>query len=106
MTTPTQQTKIERHFYNKELSAETGYALKNGMMLKVCTAKGSNGLRTYVQAVNIENGGESFIMFQDFNKTLGTVTKRATANNIKEAHSQALETIEAVIEEANKHYNC
>ena len=106
MTTPTTPTKIERHFYNKELSAETGYALRNGMMLKVSTHKGARGLRTYAQAVNIENGGESFVMFQDFNKTLQTVEGRAAEKNISAAHYKALENIEQVIEEANKSYNC
>jgi hypothetical protein len=106
MTTPTTPTKIERHFYNKELSAETGYALNNGMTLKVSTHKGARGLRTYAQAVKIENGIESFMMFQDFNKTLQTVEGRATEKNILIAHNKAIQNIEQVIEEANKSYNC
>jgi hypothetical protein len=107
MTAPTTPTKIEKHFYSKQLSAETYYPLnKQGYQLRVSTAKGSTCVHTYCQAVKIENGGESFIMFGDFNKNImmHREVKRATEKSILESHNKALESIEQVIEEANNFY--
>lgn len=108
MTTPTTPTKIERGFYNKQLSAETYYPLnKQGYQLRVSTAKGSRCVYTYCQAVKIENNIETFMMFGDFSKRIKehTEVKRATEKSIADCHNTTLlESIEQVIEEANNFY--
>lgn len=75
------------------------------MQLRVSTYKGLRTIVTMCQAVKIENGIESFVIFQDFNKRLQVVEGRATEKNISIAHSKALENIETIIQEANKSYN-
>jgi hypothetical protein len=102
------QTKIERHFYSKQLSAETYFDLKKeGYKLRVSTSKGSQCITTYCQAVKLENNIESFVMFGDFSKRIMTHTesKRATEKSIKECNDKALKDIQLVIDEANEFYN-
>lgn len=104
MNTTATLTKVSRNFRN-EISATTYFHLTNGKQLRVSTWKGLRGLTTNFQAVEVGKGTESFLMFQDFSRSVNHPEfKRATEKTIREAHEIAIKNIEAVIEEANKFY--
>ena len=101
-------TKIEKGFYSKQWSAETYIKLNEAnRQLKVTTIKSSRGiLYTSVQALKIENGSESFMLFQDYNKNVKQYPEvtRVTDKNIGEVHNKSLAIIETFVNEANDFY--
>lgn len=100
-------TRVNRN-YRSEISAESYADLSNGMKLRFHTGKGYRGVTTYAQAVNpaTDGHGESFVIFQDYNKTFMThpEVKRVTEKAIEEAHNRAMQKVEEIIAEAEAHY--
>ena len=75
--------------------------------LNVTTTKGINGrLYTSASAVEIEGHIVRFAVFSDFRKTLKVYDKgiRATEKTITALHTEALQGLQAIIEEAKGFY--
>lgn len=73
--------------------------------IRVSTWKGSRGVATNFQAVQLNGNVESFIMFQDFSKTINHLElKRATEKNILEGQKIALSKLDEIMQEFNQHY--
>ena len=74
--------------------------------IRVSTWKGSRGVVSHFQAVQLKGNVESFMMFQDFSKTIDyPELKRATEKNILEGQKIALSKLDEVLQEFNQHYN-
>ena len=88
--------------------AETDVQLEGTRYLNVMTLKSSRGqIVTRAQAILKENGMTSFIIFQDYNKTLARCEgKKATEKNIAQCHESVLKTsvFEDTVKEAKQFY--
>ncbi len=83
-----------------------------GRTLRVQTSKRSGGdIATIATSVILapDHGtgfsGYSFVMFQDFNKTIARVKARCTEKSITQIHATAMSDIAEVIKAANAHYH-
>lgn len=75
-------------------------------VLHMSTGKASRGgLRTTARcAVRTPDGCESWILFDDFSKTLAQSSARCTERAVRELHATAMAAIEAVLAEARTFY--
>jgi hypothetical protein len=101
------ETTIRKGHFGWEARSYT--TLSNGMHLKISTYKGSRGVSTNFQAMNITNERgyqtESFVIFQDFSKSISNPNiKRVTEKSIAEAHELALTRLNEIKEQAEAHY--
>ena len=112
-TTSSKEIKVSiRKGWDKQWSATSYIELENDRMLRISTFKNSRGiLYTSVQAVKHEKtstgfSGESFVLFQDYNKTVRHFpeVKRVTEAVIADCHSQSLMGIKQYVEDANEFY--
>lgn len=102
-----QQTKVGKS-HAVGITAETTYKMDQpDRYLQATTMKGNNGYPyTSFQSVTIKDNVLSYVIFQDFSKRTQPYreVKRCTEKSILECHNKSLESIESVLEEANKHY--
>jgi len=105
----TPKVTVKKGYHGWE--AGTYFQLKGDRVLRVTTMKRNNGkVTTSASSVILKKDGifvsESFVMFQDFSKTLLSVSiNRVTEKSLTEAHNKALENIDAVIKEAKEFYS-
>lgn len=100
------ETKVTRSIRG-ELQALTTIPLfeVGDRVLQVTTFKSSPGIVCDAQVVQEHDGMITFVIFQDYHKTLvRDRTARATEKNIRSVHAQGLAGIEAVLAEARQQY--
>jgi len=101
-----QTVKVTRSFRNELTASNYFETAKPGYKLKVSTWKGSRGLTTNFQAMEVKEDSESFLMFSDFSKNIAhPELKRATEKTIAQAQVIGLSKIDEVMKEFNLHYN-
>ena len=101
------ETAIRRN-YSGDLNAETiipmGFDRRE---LRVSTRKSSRGgLHSSAQCVQVDPDGNAyrFIVFGDFNASLGSMPGRCTEKNIRAQHAAALAGIEPVLDKCRAFY--
>lgn len=87
--------------------AQTDIDMKDDRILRLRTSKApyGGGLRSHVQTYKKDgNGFISFVLFQDFGKTIKTSTDRCTENNVTAQHAGVMTGIDAIVEQADAFY--
>lgn len=86
--------------------ARSSIPLFDDMHLKIRTHKASTKgwLATYISAVRLENGFETFRVYQDFHIIANKTTGRATEKSILELHDNTLGYLEEIKAQALAHY--
>ena len=86
--------------------AETGMDLPDNRFLKITTMKRSSGNLVTTATVGKSSGNSfSFVMFEDFNKTLLHEKVRVTEKAVKNQHDKALENLDALKAEIAEYYS-
>ena len=93
--------------YEGETVLPLGESKGRGMQLRISTYKNdSRRLVTNATAVEPTGYGFSFVVFQDFSKTvLNSSPKRITKKLIEAQHAEALEHIDQIVLAAQMHYD-
>lgn len=101
----TQTITVRRNLRNELTAANYFETAKPGYKLRVSTWKGSRGVMTNYQAVEQKGDTESFIMFQDFSKSIQhPELKRATVKTIAQGQQIGIAKVEEILKEFNQHY--
>lgn len=82
--------------------------IKPAMELQITTHKGNKCIKTYAQVGFVSDGCFTFVIFQDYNKTLKTSpSSRVTEKQIDIQHTEQItkENLEFLIEDIKNHYN-
>lgn len=85
-------------------TAETSVELDAPYSLEIRTFKSNRGLVTTANRMKNENGGQSFIMFSDFTKTVSLTQDRCTEKTVKAQHAAALAKINSIKAECAAFY--
>lgn len=88
--------------------AETNVPLEDGRTLKLSTWKGnrrSGGVETHGTVVKDDgNGMFSYVLFQDYSKTVYSAAGKATEKLVRDTHAMALTQLPSIIEEVKAFY--
>lgn len=86
--------------------AETGMDLPDNRFLKITTMKRSSGNLATTATVGKSSGNSfSFVVFQDFTKTLVNEKVRVTEKAVKNQHDKVLENLDALKAEIAEYYS-
>ena len=86
--------------------AESGVELPDNRFLKITTMKRSSGNLATTATVGKSSGNSfSFVVFQDFNKTLANEKIRVTEKAVKNQHDKVLENLDDLKAEIAEYYS-
>ena len=98
------KTAYFKGYYGQQ--AETGLDLPDNRFLKITTMKRASGNLATTASVGKSNGDSfSFVVFQDFNKTLASEKVRVTEKAVKTQHDKVLENLDALKAEIAEFYS-
>lgn len=101
----TYETTVKRN--RDGLEAETRIPLGfDRRELRITTSKGSRGVYTGALVVQVTDRGFTFVLCQDYRKTLAQdKAARATEKTIRTMHAAVLANVDAVVAEAKAFYD-
>jgi len=98
------KTAYFKGYYGQQ--AETGLDLPDNRFLKITTMKRASGNLATTACVGKSSGDSfSFVVFQDFNKTLANEKVRVTEKAVKTQHDKVLENLDALKAEIAEFYS-